>query len=57
MDEEDYQKEIEEPTCPNCGLRSYNDPCPGCGFSLNETGNTPKENEDEDDVYDWRERR
>lgn len=43
-----------EPVCPSCGLRVYNEICPNC--------NTPiiaKENkeDEEDEDYDWRERR
>ncbi len=38
-----------EPTCPRCGLRSYEEICSSC--------NTPilDKKDDEEEEYDWRE--
>lgn len=53
MEEEDLEKQEEptEPVCARCGFRSYNDPCPSCGAPIVD------KSDDEDEEYDWREKK
>lgn len=54
MDEEIYNTEEKntDPTCPRCGLRSYDDECRSCGTPIIDKNDTKDE---EDDNYNWRE--
>ncbi|MDD3662494.1 MAG: hypothetical protein PHT84_01365 [Candidatus Pacebacteria bacterium] len=54
MDDLELENEKEEPTCPSCGLRVYNEICPNCNISV---VNKKDKEEDDDEDYDWRERR
>ena len=38
-----------DPTCPRCGLRSFDDECANCGAKI-----VDKKDDDEEE-YDWRE--
>jgi len=38
-----------EPTCPRCGLRSYDANCSNCGTPI------VANKDDEEEEYDWRE--
>ena len=49
MDEEQEENIKKEPTCPRCGLRSYDDICQNCGTPIIE------KKDDEEEEYDWRE--
>ena len=49
MDEEDKKDNKKEPTCPRCGIRTYDDACPSCGAPIVDTS------DDEEEEYDWRE--
>ncbi len=50
MEEETEQKDTKkDPTCPRCGLRSYDSDCPQCGTPI------VNKKEDEEEEYDWRE--
>lgn len=51
MDEDEKQTNKKEPVCPRCGLRTYNDSCPSCGTPIVD------KSDDEEEEYDWRERR
>jgi ribosomal protein L37E len=50
-DEKEMIEEKREPTCPRCGLRSYDDQCPNCGTPIVDTS------DDEEEEYDWREQK
>jgi ribosomal protein L37E len=49
-DEEIKEEETNEPVCPRCGLRTYNDSCPNCGTPIVD------KSDDEEEEYDWREK-
>jgi len=49
MENEEEEKEKKEPTCPRCGLRSYDDECANCGTPIID------KKDDEEEEYDWRE--
>ncbi len=51
MDDELEQEEVKEPVCPRCGLRSYGDSCLNCGTPIVD------KTDDEEEEYDWRERK
>lgn len=56
-----YEEETEEinnddKSCPGCGLRQYSDICANCNTQILEEENPEKKKEDEDE-YDYRERR
>jgi hypothetical protein len=56
-DEEENQEETsEDASCPQCGIRQYNDICPNCGVKVREEEEKEK-TKDDDDEYDWREKR
>lgn len=49
------EKQNQDKICPQCGLRQYGDACANCDVLLE---NEEKEKtKDDDDEYDWRERR
>jgi len=60
MDEEDIDnkygsdekepKEVKEPVCPRCGLRSYDEVCQACGTPIVD------KKDDEEEDYNWREK-
>jgi len=55
MDDEEIIEKSDDKTCPQCGLRQYGDSCANCDVLLE---NEEKEKtKDDDDEYDWRERR
>jgi hypothetical protein len=59
MDNEDENNEEdfgEDAACPQCGMRQYNDVCPNCGIKIKEE-EEKIEKKDDDDEYDWREKR
>lgn len=48
----------EDKTCPNCGIRYYGNSCINCGTTNKNSNLSFEENDnDEDEVYDWRERK
>ena len=56
MEEDNYNQNSEQedskpndPICPRCGLRSYDDSCQVCGTPIVDT------KDDEEEEYDWRE--
>lgn len=57
MEEDNYynsnkdQEEVKsnDPVCPRCGLRSYDDACQVCGTPIIDKA------DDEEEEYDWRE--
>ena len=51
MEEETEKKDKPEPVCPRCGLRSYDSQCSNCGTPIVD------KSDDEDEEYDWREKR
>ncbi len=51
MEPEDEQVNIKEPTCPRCGLRSYDYQCAQCSTPI-----VDKKDDDEEE-YDWREKK
>ncbi len=54
MDDDNKDEEnIKDPTCPRCGLRSYDDVCQNCNTPI--ISKKEKEEED-DDNYNWREK-
>ena len=48
---ENNNENPKEPICPRCGLRSYDDFCQNCGTPIID------KKDDEEEEYDWRERR
>ena len=51
MDEDETKEEqVKEPTCPRCGLRSYDEVCQNCGTPIVD------KSDDEEEDYDWREK-
>lgn len=61
MDDENKEEIIEEnmddKTCPLCGLRQYGKICANCNTPIEEEIDPDRRKEDEYDEYDWRERR
>ncbi len=51
MEEELEQQAKKDPICPRCGLRSYDEACANCGTPIVD------KNDDEDEEYDWREKK
>jgi ribosomal protein L37E len=52
MDEEETTEiKKSEPVCPRCGLRSYDSECANCGTPIVD------KKDDEDEEYDWREKK
>lgn len=51
MDDELDKKEKSDPTCPRCGLRSYDTECAVCLTPI-----VDKKDEEEEE-YDWREKK
>jgi len=50
-DDENLDIEQKDPICPRCGLRSYGEFCQSCGAPIVD------KSDDEDEEYDWREKR
>ena len=54
-DQEKEEASNDDNVCPQCGLRQYNKTCVNCEILIE---NEEKEKtKDDDDEYDWRERR
>ncbi len=51
MEEEVEENKKSDPTCPRCGLRSFDSECAQCGTPIVD------KSDDEDEEYDWRETR
>lgn len=49
MEEELEDATKNDPTCPRCGLRSFDEECANCGTPIVD------KKDDEDEEYDWRE--
>jgi methionyl-tRNA synthetase len=56
-DEEETTEEQtqDDSICPKCGIRQYGDICQNCGTKLEE--DEKEKTKDDDDEYDWREKR
>lgn len=50
MEEENDVEQKKDPTCPRCGLRSYEEECSNCGTPI-------IDKKDDEEEYDWREHR
>lgn len=55
-EEENIQEELNDPVCPRCGLRTYDDECPNCGTPIIDARDVEKKKEEEEEEYDWREK-
>ena len=49
-DKNNIKENEDEPTCPRCGLRSYDEVCQNCGTLIID------KSDDEEEYYDWREK-